>query len=169
MYRNYNFNKLKKMTRCWKIINSKYRNINECVKDLKKNRIILSHWILDILKNNKINITKKKILLYKISLKELGFKKPTTLKKVYLRIKKNKFKLVPVDIALSLRLDYKEQKKGEWLRIATPMLSMIDSDNVPHLPKLGRALNKYFIETYWSYPKAIFHPHNEFVVCKYDI
>ena len=23
-------------------------------------------------------------------------------------------------------------------------------------------------ETYWSYPDAIFHPHNEFVVCKYD-
>ena len=27
----------------------------------------------------------------------------------------------------------------------------------------------YFIETYWSYKKAIFHPHNEFVVCKNDI
>ena len=43
---------------------------------------------------------------------------------------------------------------------------MIDSDGVPHLPKLGRALNKNFIETYWSYPNAIFHPHNEFIVCK---
>ena len=43
---------------------------------------------------------------------------------------------------------------------------MIDTDNVPHLPKLGSALGKYFIETYWSYPKAIFHPHNEFVVYK---
>ena len=27
----------------------------------------------------------------------------------------------------------------------------------------------YFIETYWAYPNAIFHPHNEFIVCKYDI
>ena len=33
----------------------------------------------------------------------------------------------------------KKSKKGEWLRIATNMKSMIDSDNVPHLPKLGRA------------------------------
>ena len=23
---------------------------------------------------------------------------------------------------------------------------------------------KKFIETYWSYPKAIFHPHNDFIV-----
>ena len=49
------------------------------------------------------------------------------------------------------------------------MKSMIDTDNVPHLPKLGKALNSFFLETYWAYPGAIFHPHNEFVVCKYDI
>ena len=28
------------------------------------------------------------------------------------------------------------------------MKSMIDTDNVPHLPKLGRALGKNFLETY---------------------
>ena len=56
-----------------------------------------------------------------------------------------------------------DQPKGEWLRIAVPFRSMIDSDNVPHLPKLGSALGKLFIETYWSYPKAIFHPKNEFI------
>ena len=74
--------------------------------------------------------------------------------------------MVPPDIAIRTRLIYLEQKKGEWLRFATPFNSMIDTDNVPHLPKLGSALGKYFIETYWSYPKAIFHPHNEFVVYK---
>ena len=52
------------------------------------------------------------------------------------------------------------------MRIAVPFKSMIDSDGVPHLPKLGRALNKNFIETYWSYPKAVFHPHNDFLVLK---
>ena len=46
------------------------------------------------------------------------------------------------------------------------MRSMIDTDGIPHLPKLGCALGKYFIETYWAYPDAIFHPHNEFVVTK---
>ena len=54
------------------------------------------------------------------------------------------------------------------MRFATPFNSLIDSDGVPHLPKLGKALGKMFIETYWSYPKAIFHPHNEFVVMKND-
>lgn len=160
------------MQKPWKILSkSKYNNIQECLNDLKKNKVIVSHWIFDIIKNkkNKIHITKAKIKLFRVKVKNLGFNKPTTLKKIYQKIEKINYKLVPVDIAIRSRLAYKKQKKGEWLRIATNMTSMIDSDNVPHLPKLGKALNKMFIETYWAYPGAIFHPHNEFVVCKYDI
>ena len=160
------------MKKPWKILNKpKYKNIRECIVDLKKKNVVISHWILDIVKNkrNKIFITNKKVKLYRIKVKNLGFKKPTTLKKIYQKLDKLNYQLVPVDVALRTRLAYKIQKKGEWLRIATDMKSMIDSDNVPHLPKLGRALNKMFVETYWSYPGAIFHPHNEFVVCKYDI
>jgi len=73
---------------------------------------------------------------------------------------------VEPEIALICRELYYEQPTGEWLRFATPFNSMVDSDGVSHLPKLGKALNSFFIETYWSYPKAIFHPHNEFVFCK---
>ena len=54
------------MNKPWKIINkSNYKNIQECLKDLKK-KTIISHWILDVLKNkkNKIFITNKKIKLY---------------------------------------------------------------------------------------------------------
>ena len=158
------------MNKPWKKLNrSNYKNISECLNELKK-EISISPWILDIIKNkkNKIYITNEKVNLYRIKVKNLGFRRPTTLEKIYKKIKKLNYDFVPVDIALRLRLVYKEQKKGEWLRIATNMKSMIDSDNVPHLPKLGKALNKMFIETYWAYPRAIFHPHNEFVVCKYD-
>ncbi len=159
------------MIKSWKILKPKYKNISQCLIDLRKNKVILSHWIIDIIKNrkNKIKITNVKVRLYRIKVKDLGFKKPTTLKLIYKKVKELNYQLVPVDIALRSRLFYKNQKKGEWLRIATEMKSMVDSDNVPHLPKLGKALNKFFIETYWAYPGAIFHPHNEFVVCKYDI
>ena len=70
------------------------------------------------------------------------------------------------EVALLARELYTNQPTGEWLRFATPLKSMIDTDGVPHLPKLGKALGKFFVETYWSYPKAIFHPHNEFVLSK---
>ena len=65
-------------------------------------------------------------------------------------------------MAIYSRLIYKKQKIGEWIRFATPLNSMVDTDKVPHLPKFGRALGFYFLETYWSYPKAIFHPKNYF-------
>ncbi len=157
------------MIKIWKTIKpSKYKNISHCIKEIKKKRIYTSYWIENIVNNkkNKIKITKKKVYLFRVKVSFLGFKKPTTLKKIYKKIREKKYLLVPPDIALRARLEYKEQKKGEWLRFATPMNSMIDTDNVPHLPKLGKALGKYFIETYWSYPQAIFHPHNEFVVMK---
>ena len=101
---------------------------------------------------------------YKIKVKSLGFSRPAKLEKIYKKIKEKKFILVQPDVALRARLFYKEQKKGEWLRFATPLNSMVDSDGVPHLPKLGKALGLYFVETYWSYPKAIFHPHNDFIM-----
>ena len=160
------------MTKVWKIIKpEKYKDVIDCIKALKKKKVHISPWIEDIITNNKNNliITKKTVYLFKINVSSLGFKKPTQLKNIYQKLKQKGFKLVPPDIAFRSRFQYHEQKKGEWLRFATPMNSLIDSDGVPHLPKLGKALNRFFIETYWSYPKAIFHPHNKFVVMKYDI
>ena len=151
----------------WKKVKSNnFKNISQCIKVLKKKNIVLSPWIENIYLNKKNNIilTRKSYNLYKIKVSKLGFKKATKLKDIYKLIIRNKYKLVPPEVALRARLLYLEQKKGEWLRFATPFNSMIDTDNVPHLPKFGRALGFYFIETYWSYPDAIFHPHNEFVV-----
>ena len=157
------------MKKIWITIKpSKRTSIKSEINYLKKNDIILSPWIENIFfnKKNKIKLSKNKIELYKIKVKSLGFKKATTLQKIYKKILQSGYNLVEPDLALRARLYYKHQKKGEWLRFATPFKSMIDTDGVPHLPKLGRALNKYFIETYWSYKNAIFHPHNEFIVKK---
>ena len=160
---------MKKKFKFWKKVKrEKNLSIKKYMNLLKKKNVVLSPWIENIVNNkrNKIKISDNDYYLYRIYVRDLGFKKATTLKSIYKKIKEYNFELVPPDIAIRTRLIYLEQKKGEWLRFATPFKSMIDTDNVPHLPKLGSALGKYFIETYWSYPKAIFHPHNEFVVYK---
>lgn len=157
------------MYKVWKTLKPKnYKDINQVIRGLKQKKFIISVWIENIAKNkkNKISITNKEVHLYRVRVSALGFSRPTTLDKIYKKFKKKGFLCVPPDIALRARFFYNEQKTGEWLRFATPMNSLIDSDKVPHLPKLGKALGKYFIETYWSYPKAVFHPHNEFVVMK---
>ena len=146
-----------------------FANVGKCLKHLKS-KAVCSEWIENIFKNRKkVNYKNyKNIEIHRINLRSLGFKKPTTLKKVYKRFSKE-YKTIPPEISLYLRLIYKNQPTGEWLRIAVEFDSMIDSDGVPHLPKLGSALGKLFIETYWSYPDAIFHPHNDFLVQKDDI
>ena len=76
--------------------------------------------------------------------------KTYSLKKNISKSSKKNLELVPPEVAIYSRLIFKKQKVGEWIRFATPLNSMIDSDNVPHLPKFGRALGYYFLETYWS-------------------
>ena len=134
---------------------------------LKKNYQV-SHWIRDIAKRTETDFKNIKfpVTLIRVKVSELGIKSATTLKTIYNLLENNNFKLVDPLIAINSRFYYDEQPKGEWLRFAVPFNSMIDSDGVPHLPKLGQGLGMHFLETYWSYPDAIFHPHNEFVVQK---
>tara|TARA_B100000029_G_scaffold291008_1_gene284587 strand:- start:1060 stop:1548 length:489 start_codon:yes stop_codon:yes gene_type:complete len=154
------------MSKIWKSIESiDYKDCGDCIKDFKNKNYKLSPWIENIVKNKNFKFLNYDfpIQLIRKNVKDLGFEGPTELEKIYNKVKSVGLKLVPPEIAILCRMYYEEQETGEWLRFATPMDSMIDSDGVPHLPKLGKALGLYFIETYWSYPKAIFHPHNEFV------
>ena len=153
------------MNKIWKTIQVfKYANMPECISDLKKNDYNVSEWIIDIAKNLEVKNHNFPINLARVKVSDLGFTGSCKLKDIYSEFEKHGYNTVSPDIAILTRFLYDEQPTGEWLRIATPLDSMIDSDGVPHLPKLGKALGMYFIKTYWSYPDAIFHPHNEFVV-----
>ena len=137
------------MAKIWIIVKpSKRKNIKEELLYLKKRGIILSPWIENIYlnKKNKIRLSKKTFRLFRIKVKNLDFKKATTLENIYKKIKSQGFSLVNPDVALRARLIYNKQKKGEWLRFATPFKSMIDTDGVPHLPKLGSALKKNLLK-----------------------
>ena len=146
-----------------------YKTVGSCLKQVKKMSII-SPWIENIfMKKNKIKISGyKNFEIHRLKLKNIGFNKATKLKYVYKKIKKLNYELIPPEISIYIRVIYKNQPTGEWLRMAVPFNSMIDSDGVPHLPKLGKALGKKFLETYWSYPDAIFHPHNDFLVIRFN-
>ena len=155
------------MEKIWKEITKiNFSTCEDCLKELKKNNFRVSPWIEDIVKRNNYKFSNYKfpIKLVRKYVRDFGFDKPVELEIIYKEIKKLGYDLVPPEIAIYVRSMYKEQPTGEWLRFATPLNSMIDSDGVHHLPKLGKALGLYFLETYWSYPKAIFHPHNDFVM-----
>lgn len=157
------------MHKIWKtVFISSLVSPRKIINDLKNKSYKVSLWIEDVFLNgrNKIKLSKGNYNFYRVTVSDLGFKSPVELNKIYSKFKKSGFKCVPPILALYLRLTYDEQDKGEWLRIATPIDSLIDSDGISHLPKLGNGLGFFFLETYWCYPKAIFHPHNDFIVIR---
>ena len=149
----------------WKTVEEfKYNSVSDCINDLEHKSYVVSEWIKDIGTRLEIEPRDYPFNLFRIKVADFGFTEACKLKDVYEAFSSQGHKTVPPDVAILTRFLYDEQPNTEWLRIATPFDSMIDGDNIPHLPKLGRGLGMYFIETYWSYPDAIFHPHNEFIV-----
>lgn len=144
-----------------------FKNTSSLINKVKK-KFIISPWVINTL--NKVKIKKKydyPIKIIEINLKkDLKIFKPTYLYLIYKRIEKKGYNLIYPEIAIYSCLFLKNNRPGTWSRFATPLRSLIDDDKIPHLPKFGRGLNKNFIETYWAYRKAIFHPHNNFIVTK---
>ena len=141
------------------------QSASEIVVDLISEGYKVSDWILDISRRLNSEV-KGNYDLWIVSLSDLGFDKATKIKDFYLKLESTGFSTIPPEVALMLRKIYTNQKNTEWMRIATPLDSMVDRDGVPHLPKLGSALGNLYIETYWAWPEAIFHPHNQFIVEK---
>jgi len=125
----------------------------------------LSDWIIDISTRLDSKLDNE-YDIWLVSLKDLGFNGPTKLQDVYEQLIINGFSPLPPEIGFMLRMSYDKQPAAEWVRIATPLNSMIDRDGIPHLPKIGGGLGNLYLETFWAWPEAIFHPHNEFLVQK---
>jgi len=149
----------------WKTVDEfKYGSVSDCINELEQKNYKVSEWIKDIGTRLKVEPRDYPVNLFRIKVSDFGFAETCKLKDIYEAFSSQGYKTVSPDIAILTRFLYDDQPNAEWLRIATPFDSMVDSDNMPHLPKLGRGLGMHFIETYWSYRDAIFHPHNEFVV-----
>ena len=150
-----------------KIENFKFKNSNAILKILDK-KFILSPWIINTFR--KVKLKKKyqlPIKVVEINLKkDLNILKPTYLQIIHRKLKKHGYELISPEIAMYTCLFLEIKKPGKWIRFATPLQSLVDDDGIPHLPKLGFGLKKKYIETYWAYKKAVFHPHNNFIVLK---
>ena len=156
-------------TETWKLIDKyQYETGKELLDDLGSKGYRISDWIIDIVGRPSFQIGQYSwpVKLSRVKVEALGYSEPAKLQQIYNSFMQLGFSCVPPDVALVSRFFYDEQPTGEWLRIAVPMGSMIDSDDVAHLPKLGKALGAFFVETYWANPDIIFYPHNEFVIVK---
>ena len=112
----------------WKTIKlGNYKNADEFRKALKKNGFKIGDWANDILSKPAFTVAgaSEEIQLVNVSVADLGFKNGATYKDICTKAKELGLELCPNEVGPQLRLQYKDQPKGEWLRIA--MEPIIDS------------------------------------------
>lgn len=115
----------------WKTIKlGNYKNADEFRKTLKKNGFKIGDWANDILDKPAFTVAgaEEEIQLINISVADLGFKNGATYKDICAKAKELGLELCPNEVGPQLRLQYKDQPKGEYLRIA--MEPITDSDGI---------------------------------------
>lgn len=111
----------KKVFPIWKTIQlGTFENVDELCGAIEGVGGKLSKWARDIIGKLAFTISPEKIMLnlVKISVADLGFEDGATLKEIYERAISLGLELVPAEAGPQLRLQYRDQPAGEWLRMA---------------------------------------------------
>jgi len=87
---------------------------------IKEKDCIVSDWAKDIISKPAFTVSQEEqeIKLVKLTVRELGFEEGATTKEIYERAQELVFKLCPAEVGPQLRLQYLDQPKGEWIRVA---------------------------------------------------
>ena len=146
----------------WKTITlGTYQSITTLHNALEVQGNHVSPWANDIL--NKILLYSKKtcVDLVIISVADLGFKEGATYKDILVCATNLGLKKCPAEVGPQLRLQYKNQLNGEWLRIA--MEPIIDSEGHPSIFGVGRSDSGLWL--YWDggNPGDFWRSNNHFV------
>ncbi len=127
----------------WKIINigTGFKNADDFREAIKTEGHDISDWANDIIGKPAFSVSadeKKEIELVRVTVAELGFKNGATLKNIYARANELGLDLCPNEVGPQLRLQYKDQPKGERIRIAMDPIK--DSGGVPDVFDVARGV-----------------------------
>jgi hypothetical protein len=123
----------------WKTIKlGNYKNADEFRKALKKNGFKISGLVNDILGKSEFTVAgaEEEIQLVNVSAADLGFKNGATYRGICAKAKELGLELCPNEVGPQLRLQYKDQPKDGYLRIA--MEPIADSDGGLFIFYVGR-------------------------------
>ena len=116
----------------WKTIKigTGLKTANDFRKALKQNGCRINDWGNTILSKPAFmaSDTETEVDLVNVSVAELGFKEGTTLRDINKKALELGLELCPNEVGPQLRLQYRDQPLGEWLRIAMEPISDSDGD-----------------------------------------
>lgn len=101
------------------------------------------------------------IELVRLTVAELGFPKRATREDIYNRAKERGLDLCPAEVGPRLRLEYKDQPKGEWLRVAIDPIRVLGGD--PDVWDVGHDADGLWILGDCGYPGNFWNASNQWV------
>ena len=132
-------------------------------KSIKDSGMRVGDWANDILGKTAFSVAteEKDVDLVVVSVEELGFKDGARLKDIYAAAKKRGLELCPNEVGPQLRLQYKDQPKGEWLIIG--MEPITDSGGGRSLFRVARDSGALWLYTYYGHPGNVWLGRSRFV------
>ncbi|MBI2030332.1 hypothetical protein HYT05_01790 [Candidatus Kaiserbacteria bacterium] len=120
----------------WKTVTlGTHRTPDEYHKALKKAGFQIGDRATDILGKICCTHEETELDLVMLSVKELGFNDEACYRDICVKALESGLKLCPAEVGPALRLSYKDQPRGEWLRIATE--TTIESAGDPSIFVVG--------------------------------
>jgi hypothetical protein len=150
----------------WKtILLGTYKDADALKKTMKETNCKVGDWANDIMGKPAFFVTsfEKKIQLVNVSVAELGFKNSATYKDICARAEELGLGLCPNEVGPQLRLQYKDQPKGEWLRIA--MEPIADSDGHLNIFKVEHLDDVLWLNGNIGHPDLTWLAGNRFAFC----
>ena len=148
----------------WKTIKlGTHKNVDTLKKALTEASFRIGDWANDILGKEafKIAATEEEIDLVTVTVAELGFKDGAKYSAICERGLQLGLELCPNEVGPQLRLQYKDQPKGEWLRIA--MEAITDSDGYLFIFAVGYDRGELWLFGYFGHPGRVYFADDRFV------
>ncbi len=121
----------------------------------------IGNWAGDILSKTKLAKSKQSLELVVMSVKELGFPEGAQYQDICKAADNQGLDLCPAEVGPQLRLQYRDQPKGEWLVIA--MEPIKDSDGDADLFSVSRDSVGRWLHAYDGKPDIFWHAGDRFV------
>ncbi|MFA5798945.1 MAG: hypothetical protein WC892_05200 [Patescibacteria group bacterium] len=99
--------------------------------------------------------------LIRLTVADLGFDHDPTTDEIYAKAEELGLELCPAEVGPHLRLDYKDQPLGEWLRVAMKQIS--DPGGDPGVFSVERRADGAWLDVRWAGPAPTWDPDYEFV------
>jgi hypothetical protein len=152
----------------WKTISlGNFKNVDEIFKAFIRDGLKMDECASNILRSPQfvISSTKIEIQLVCVSVFDLGFEEGASYQNICDKAKEFRLEPCPSEVGPQLRLQYKDQPFGEWLRVAMEPIS--DTEGNFHIFDIENDDEELFLYSYCGHPDCFWGGNYYFVFKKF--